>query len=68
MTLTLSFRVIHERNGTMSMEMSFFISFPLRNAVPGPVNRGTLMPPVKGHEIKKTSPFSSYASLLCKRE
>ena len=64
----------HERNGTMSMEMSFFISFPLRNALPGPDKSGhqppwcitvksplhvcpdlwgTLMPPVKGNEIKK---------------
>jgi len=74
MTLTLRFRVIHERNCTMSMEMSFFISFPISNALLGPDKsghqpaccrivksalhvcpdlRGTLMPPVKGNEIKK---------------
>ena len=53
MTLALSFRVIHERNYRLSMEMSFFISFPISNALPGPDLRGTLRPPGKGNEIKK---------------
>jgi hypothetical protein len=58
MTLTLRLRVIHGRNCAMSMEMSFFISCPISYSVPGPdpvpvSGRGTLMPPVKGHEIKK---------------
>jgi hypothetical protein len=40
------------------MEMSFFVSCPIRNALPGPdpvpvSGRGTLRPPVKGHEIEK---------------
>jgi hypothetical protein len=74
MTPALRFRVIHGRNYTLSMEMSFFISCPISNALPGPDKsghrapwciivkfalhvcpdlRGTLRPPVKGHEIKK---------------
>jgi len=74
MTAALRFRVVKERNVHGSMEMSFFISCPLNNAVPGPDKsghrapyciivkpalhmcpdlRGTLKPPVKGHDIKK---------------
>jgi hypothetical protein len=58
MTPALRFRVIYERNFALSTEMSFFISCPIRNAVPGPdpipvSGRGTLRPPVKGNEIKK---------------
>ena len=74
MTLALRYRVIEKRNFHGSMEMSFFVSFPISNALPGPDKsghrpawcilvksalhvcpdlRGTLMPPVKGHEIKK---------------
>jgi hypothetical protein len=86
MTLMLRFRVIHGRNYTWSMEVSFFISYPISNALPGPDKsghrapwciivkfalhmcpdlRGTLMPPVKGHEIKKdTSMLSSKFSFL----
>jgi hypothetical protein len=60
MNLVLRFRVIHGRNYAMSMEMSFFISCPISNALPGPdpvpvSGRGTLRPPDKGHETKKTS-------------
>jgi len=33
--------------------MSFFVSCPISNAVPGPDLRGTLRPPAKGHETKK---------------
>ena len=74
MTPTLRIRVIHERNYIVSMEMSFFVSCPLRDAPAGPDKsghqpswfilfksalrvcpdlRGTLRPPVKGHEAKK---------------
>ena len=63
----------------------FFISCPIRNAVPGPDKSGhrppwciivksvlhmcpdlwgTLRLPFKGHEIKKTSPYSSIFSFL----
>jgi hypothetical protein len=58
MTLALHYRVIEKRNFHGSMEMSFFISCPIRTALPGPdpvpvSGRGTLRPPGKGHEIKK---------------
>jgi len=43
-TLALSFRVIHERNYRLSMEMSFFISFPISNALPGPDKSGHRAP------------------------
>ena len=88
----LRFRVIGERNLTLSMdmsffawnmEMSFFISYPISNALPGPDKsghrpprciivrsalhacpdlRGTLMPPVKGNEIKKDISILFYIS------
>ena len=81
MTLMLRFRVIHGRNYTLSMEMSFFISCPISNTLLGPDKsghrapwcvivkfalhvcpdlRGTLRPPVKGHEIKKDISMLSF--------
>jgi hypothetical protein len=44
MTPTLHFRVIYERNSLLTMEMSFFVSCPLRNAQAGPNKSGHQSP------------------------
>jgi hypothetical protein len=56
--MSLRFRVIEKRNFHGSMEMSFLSHALYVMQCQAPIKRGTLRPPVKGHEIKKTFPYS----------